>query len=83
MPHTIFRRLFSFQKAKEIELKKGDRIRLTTDDAFKTSCTAVNLYVDYKNMTKVLKTGSRVFIDDGLIALIVDEIDEGKLCATV
>jgi len=61
----------------EVELKRGEKIRLTTEDGFKTSSTAINLYVDYSNMAKVLKVGSRVFIDDGLIALIVDEIDEG------
>lgn len=69
----------------EVELKRGEKIRLTTDDSYKTTSTAVNLYVDYKNMTKVLKPGSKVFIDDGLIALTVDEIDEthGSIGCTV
>lgn len=59
---------------KDIELKKGDRIRVTTEDSAKDSCTAVNLYVDYKNITKVVKPGSKVYVDDGLISLLVDEI---------
>jgi len=67
----------------EIELQKGASIRLTTDPSFQESGTAVNLYVDYKNITKVCSVGSRVFIDDGLISLIVEEIAEDALVCTV
>ena len=62
-----------------IELKKGDRIRITTEDSFKESCTAVNLHVDYKNITKVVKPGSRIFVDDGLISLLAEEIGQFQL----
>lgn len=57
----------------EIELVKGASIRLTTDPHFAESGTAINLFVDYKNISKVLEVGSRVYIDDGLISLIVEE----------
>ncbi|KAH7723429.1 pyruvate kinase isozymes M1/M2 isoform 2 [Aphelenchoides avenae] len=67
----------------EIELKKGASIRLTTDPSFEESGTAINLYVDYKNITKVLQKGSKVFIDDGLISLVVDEIHDDALVCTV
>uniref|UniRef100_A0AC34FVY0 Pyruvate kinase n=1 Tax=Panagrolaimus sp. ES5 TaxID=591445 RepID=A0AC34FVY0_9BILA len=63
----------------EVELVKDKSIRLTTDPNVENSCTAVNLFVDYKNITKVVSKGSRVFIDDGLISLIVDEINEDSL----
>lgn len=64
-----------------LELKTGERIRVTTDDSFKESCTAQNLYVDYENITKVVKIGSKVYVDDGLISLIVEEIeDKALLC---
>ncbi|VDP20994.1 unnamed protein product [Onchocerca flexuosa] len=61
----------------EVELRKGSRIRLTTDPSMETLGTAENIFVDYKNITKVLSIGSRVFIDDGLISLIVNSV--GKL----
>jgi pyruvate kinase len=58
----------------EIELVKGSSIRLTTDPKFEESGTAVNLYVDYKNITKVVSVGSKIYIDDGLLSLIVEDI---------
>nr|CAD2169471.1 unnamed protein product [Meloidogyne enterolobii] len=58
----------------EVTLEKDASIRLTTDPAFEKSSTGVCLFVDYKNIVKVVKPGSRVFIDDGLISLIVEEI---------
>uniref|UniRef100_A0A915JQT9 Pyruvate kinase n=1 Tax=Romanomermis culicivorax TaxID=13658 RepID=A0A915JQT9_ROMCU len=67
----------------EHELKKGEKISLTTDDNFKTSCTSVHIYVDYKNITKVVKTGSKIYIDDGLISLEVLSIENDRLVCEV
>jgi len=67
----------------EILLEKGAVIRLTTDPAFEQSGTADNLYVDYKNITRVLSVGSRVFIDDGLISLAVTDIADNAMTCVV
>merc|ERR1711887_122432 len=58
----------------EIELKKGDMIKITTNDEYKEKCTAKVLWLDYKNITKVLPVGNRIFIDDGLISVVAKEI---------
>ncbi|VVC36876.1 Pyruvate kinase, barrel,Pyruvate kinase, C-terminal,Pyruvate kinase, active [Cinara cedri] len=66
-----------------VELKKGQSICLTTDKAFKSRGNVSNIFVDYPNITKVLKPGNRVFIDDGLISLIVKEIGPDYILCTI
>ena len=58
---------------KEVTLEMGEAIKITTDDQYKEKCSKDVLWVDYKNITKVLTPGKRIFIDDGLISVIVKE----------
>jgi len=67
----------------EIELVKGNKIKVTVDDAFKEKCDENVLYVDYKNITKVISPGSRLYVDDGLISLIVKGIEPDSLICEV
>jgi len=59
---------------KELILEAGDTIKLTVDDAYKEKCTKEVLWLDYKNITKVIVPGKRLFIDDGLISVKALEI---------
>merc|ERR1712110_1178649 len=59
---------------KELTLKKGSTIKITTDDQFKEKCTADCLWVDYKNISSVISPGKRLFIDDGLISVVCKEV---------
>lgn len=58
----------------EVELKKGNMIKITLDDAYIEKCSEEILWLDYKNITKVVDVGSKIYIDDGLISLQVKEI---------
>ncbi|XP_027029118.1 pyruvate kinase M1/2b [Tachysurus fulvidraco] len=58
----------------EVKLNKGEKIKLTLDDKFKDNCDEKTLWLDYKNITKVVEQGSKVYVDDGLISLKVLEI---------
>merc|ERR1712226_992520 len=58
----------------ELTLETGASIKITTDDAFKEKCTKETLWVDYKNIPKVLTPGKRIFIDDGLISVVAKEM---------
>jgi len=68
---------------KEVTLKAGSTIKITTDDQFKEKCTAECLWVDYKNISKVISPGKRLFIDDGLISVVCKEIAEDHFIGTV
>ena len=54
----------------------GDKIKITTDDKYMEKCSKSVLWVDYKNITQVMSVGARMFIDDGLISVIVKEMGE-------
>lgn len=55
-------------------MQVGEPIRLTTDEEYASKSTLDNLYVDYKNITTVIKVNNRIYIDDGLISLLVKNV---------
>merc|ERR1711936_1157165 len=61
---------------KEVTLEMGAQIKITTDDQYKDKCSQNILWLDYKNITKVLTPGKRIFIDDGLISVRATEVGE-------
>ena len=46
----------------EITLSKGDILKLTTDKAFFAEGDNTTLYVDYENITKVMKEGGIIYV---------------------
>jgi pyruvate kinase len=73
----------NFVDGAEVYLESGAKVRLTTDEDKLELGTAEEFYVDYKNITKVMKVGGVVFIDDGLVSVRVDAIAEDHLDCTV
>ncbi|CAK1545961.1 unnamed protein product [Leptosia nina] len=67
----------------EVELKKGETLKLTTDPAYQERGTATVVFVDYKNITNVVKPGNRIFIDDGLISVICQSSTADTLVCTI
>lgn len=55
----------------EVELVKGKKIKIVIDKEYAEKCDENTLFVDYPNIMKIVQPGSRVFIDDGLLSLIV------------
>ncbi|KAF4977114.1 hypothetical protein FZEAL_6302 [Fusarium zealandicum] len=58
----------------DIPISAGHVMNITTDDAYATACDAENMYVDYKNITKVIEPGRVIYVDDGVLAFDVKEI---------
>uniref|UniRef100_A0A8D8BXQ7 Pyruvate kinase n=3 Tax=Culex pipiens TaxID=7175 RepID=A0A8D8BXQ7_CULPI len=67
----------------EVELKKGEKIELTTNKDHLEKGNKDKIYVDYVNIVKVVKPGDRVFVDDGLISLVANSISGDTLTCTV
>ncbi|XP_042229419.1 pyruvate kinase-like isoform X3 [Homarus americanus] len=67
----------------EIELKIGAQVKLTTDKEWYEKCSVDCIYLDYVNITKVVKPKNRIFIDDGLISLIAKEIGDNFIVCEV
>jgi len=66
-----------------VVLTDGGKIRITTNqDNYSCGC-AEQIYLDYVNITKVLTVGASIFIDDGLIRLVVDKIGADWLKCTI
>lgn len=67
----------------EIELKKGDTIRLTTNKEYSEKGTGKIVWVDYVNIVNVVKPKNRIFVDDGLISLIAEEVTGDTVVCTI
>ncbi|XP_032379858.1 pyruvate kinase M1/2b [Etheostoma spectabile] len=67
----------------EVELKKGETIKVTLDDQYMEKCDEKVLWLDYKNITKVVQTGNHIYIDDGLISLKVKEVGNDFLMCEI
>ncbi|CAO2598817.1 Pyruvate kinase PKLR [Lemmus lemmus] len=67
----------------EVEIVKGSQVLVTVDPKFQTRGTANTVWVDYPNIVRVLAVGSRIYIDDGLISLVVRKIGPEGLVTEV
>lgn len=61
----------------DLPLSAGTIMNFTTDDQYATACDTQNMYVDYKNITKVITPGKVIYVDDGILAFqVVEVVDE-------
>lgn len=62
----------------EVELKKGSKVRVVTAESEKDKTDGATIWVDYPSIAQVLKKGAKIYIDDGLIGLKVEEIGKWR-----
>ncbi|OBZ80729.1 Pyruvate kinase, partial [Choanephora cucurbitarum] len=75
----------------EIAITKGHEMNFTTDDKYMNACDAENMYIDYKNLPKVIEVGKAIYVDDGVLSfkvlskgedfVRVQAQNNGKLCS--
>lgn len=53
----------------EVELKKGVILKIILDNVYMEKCDENILWLDYKNICKVVEVGSKIYVDDGFILL--------------
>ncbi|PGH03035.1 pyruvate kinase [Helicocarpus griseus UAMH5409] len=58
----------------DIPISEGTELNITTDDAYAEKSDDKNLYVDYKNITKVIQKKKLIFVDDGILSFEVLDI---------
>jgi len=66
-----------------INLVKGRSIVLSLNDNDKESGDADRIWVDYKNLPKVIAKGDLIYIDDGLISLKVTDISASEVTCEI
>ncbi|KAI5804449.1 pyruvate kinase [Geopyxis carbonaria] len=62
----------------DFPIAQGAEIIITTDDKYATECDDKIMYVDYKNITKVIAAGRIIYVDDGVLSFEVIEIVDEK-----
>jgi len=64
----------------DIPIKAGLELNITTDDKYATASDDKNLYVDYKNITKVIDAGKLIYVDDGIQSFeVIKVVDDQTL----
>ncbi|KAH9947930.1 pyruvate kinase [Amylocystis lapponica] len=59
----------------DIPIKAGHEFTVSTDSKYSQSCDDKVLYMDYKNLPKVTAPGKLIYVDDGILSLLVLAID--------
>jgi len=59
----------------DIPIKAGHEFIVSTEEKYKEDCSDKVMYVDYVNLPKVTEPGKLIYVDDGILSLLVLSID--------
>ncbi|QKX53769.1 uncharacterized protein TRUGW13939_00849 [Talaromyces rugulosus] len=62
----------------DIPIAAGHEFNVTTDDKYATASDNENMYLDYKNISKVISPGKLIYVDDGILSLEVLRVVDDK-----
>lgn len=64
----------------DFPIEAGHEMIFSTDDKYKEVCDTKVMYIDYKNITKVIAVGRVIYVDDGVLSFeVLDIIDDATL----
>ncbi|BGP13381.1 hypothetical protein JCM10213_008540 [Rhodosporidiobolus nylandii] len=63
----------------DIKINAGHRMKFSTRDEYATKCDDKVMYIDYKNLPKVIEKGKPIYVDDGILSFNVLEINGDEL----
>lgn len=77
---------------KDYPILPNHEMIFTTDEAYAKKCDDKVMFIDYKNITKVIEAGKIIYIDDGVVSFevlqVVDDktlkvrsVNSGKICS--
>jgi len=59
----------------DIAIKAGHEFTISADPKYAEICDDKIMYMDYKNLSKVTAPGKLIYVDDGILSLLVTSID--------
>lgn len=74
-------RIGNFKGNGKIQLERGDKFILTTDEL--EEGTAEKVHVGYPRLPKDVKPGSVIYLDDGLLELVVEKVEGNDVICKV
>ncbi|KAI8091060.1 pyruvate kinase [Gilbertella persicaria] len=63
----------------EVSIHTGHKMTFSVDEQYAECSDEKILYIDYKNLPKVIKVGKTIYIDDGVLSFEVLEVNEDSL----
>ncbi|BGP34444.1 Pyruvate kinase [Rhodotorula toruloides] len=63
----------------DIRINAGHRMKFSTNPEYADKCDDKVMFIDYKNITKVLEPGKPIFVDDGILSFNVISIGSDEV----
>jgi pyruvate kinase len=60
----------------DLPITVGHEMTFSTNDEYAECCDLKVMYVDYKNLSKVIDVGKKIYVDDGVLSFEVLEVHE-------
>lgn len=70
-----------FKDPNGVKFGVGDKVLVSCDPQYAETGDKERFYVDYTNICKVIKQGNHIFIDDGVLDLLVENVVDDKTLA--